>query len=440
MQDARYTSITVSPFPVKVERLLMETRRKIISILVDGMSADTVAEHGARFPNLARLAESGFVVRRLRSTMPGTSVPGRATMLTGASADVHGVYGNHIFEGQTFRAPRPSDLRVPTIAKLATDHGLDVASIGHGMVDPAHTNICVSPWWLRSFLLGSRFAKTVPDALLRETRSVKDPEGRLAQAGVIGLERFLNPRSSAAPALVSGLVGDQFMIRATAALARSRKPPDLILTEINMPDAFQHDYGFHSEAALWSAEFADLLVGFLLNELALAGRSSEYAIVVASDHGHGPIETAIFPDAIIPGRPWMSEGATLHVAVRNDADQRQVADAFEPYGVTLWDNNHLPPDSRDELMTFIAPPMHDFEEWPDAAPTRGAPTGKPRYSSSHGFRPGSPQDDRIFIASGPGIRRQKIEQGGADQYAPTLARLLGLPTEAFAGLSLETII
>ena len=67
-------------------------------------------------------------------------------------------------------------------------------------------------------------------------------------------------------------------------------PPDLILTEIASTDAIQHASGYASPEADWSIAHADMLVGRLVSALDRAGRRADYAIAVASDHGHAPIE------------------------------------------------------------------------------------------------------------------------------------------------------
>ncbi|MGL3111911.1 alkaline phosphatase family protein [Bradyrhizobium sp. BR 1432] len=130
------------------------------------------------FRTFLKLARMGLRVRRLRSTIPSTSVPGRSTMLTGVGAEIHGIYGNHIFKEGIFVAPAPSDLRVPTIAGRATAAGLDVACVGHAMIDPNDTDICVSACWMRSFIQGNRFMKSVSQAAIQSARSIRDPKGR----------------------------------------------------------------------------------------------------------------------------------------------------------------------------------------------------------------------------------------------------------------------
>jgi predicted AlkP superfamily pyrophosphatase or phosphodiesterase len=99
----------------------------------------------------------------------------------------------------------------------------------------------------------------------------------------------------------------------TAGLATSETPPDLIVTEILLPDSLQHKAGYKGDLAHWSMSFADGLVAQLLNRLERARRSGEYTLAIMSDHGHSQIDKAFYPEVIIPGTVFLSEGSTLHV-------------------------------------------------------------------------------------------------------------------------------
>jgi predicted AlkP superfamily pyrophosphatase or phosphodiesterase len=408
---------------------MMSTNRKLICVLIDGLSADYFECHRARLPHLSAMAREGTMVRRLRSAVPGTSHPGRATMLTGVGAEVHGVYGNHILDGGAFRVSAPSDLRAPTIAGEAHRQGLDVACLGHAIVPSEDTATCVSPWWMRGFLRESRFAKNVPEAHLRQARFVKDPDDRLARAAVTEFEGYTLATQTNMPGFLEGSLWDYAMMRAAAALACSDAPPDLILTEVSMTDVLQHEFGYESDAAHWSIAMADLSVGMLLEQLRRAGRDRDYVLVVASDHGHSPIETAIFPQAIIPETTWISEGATLYVATRDEAERYRVAQALEPFGVRPWTNDHIPADVKERIATFVAPARHDFEGHHGAGPLSAL--GKPKYLSSHGICPGAPEDDRMLVAHGPGIPTRIIDAAEANQFTPSLAAILGLPVSRY---------
>ncbi|MGL3111910.1 alkaline phosphatase family protein [Bradyrhizobium sp. BR 1432] len=96
------------------------------------------------------------------------------------------------------------------------------------------------------------------------------------------------------------------------------------------PDTAQHFHGYDSQSAIWSIRTCRYDDRQPMNELERKGRLGEYAIAVASDHGHGAVELAIHPDAILGDMIWMTEGATLHVAVASDEERKKAVRLLEP--------------------------------------------------------------------------------------------------------------
>ena len=405
----------------------MKHHRKLILLLIDGVSADYVVAHGRHLPYLSGLMGQGTTVTRLLSPVPAVSMPGRASMLTGVGAARHGIFGNNIIGDQGFRRPVADDLTVPTIAGAAKAAGLDVASIGFGLVRPQDTDVYVPPWWMRNWVRGDRFAKVPADAAQR-VQQIRDPDGRLAGLPDVGQANAdgAPDRAAASHRYMAGLAGDRRNLHTVAHLACSDTPPDLILSEVLITDTVQHDFGYESEAAHWSIAVADMMLGAVVHALERAGRRDDYVVAVASDHGHGPIDTAIYPEVVIPGTVCEAEGGTLNVAMEDAGQRRHIADCLAAFGAVEQDDGHLPQALRGRVATFTAPHRHSFEERPADAPA-DEPTGTPRYISSHGLRPGDRADDRFCVFAGPGVPHAVVDAAEADQLAPSLAAVLGVP-------------
>ncbi|MFZ5780870.1 MAG: alkaline phosphatase family protein [Pseudomonadota bacterium] len=400
---------------------------KLIVLLIDGLSADYFAAHRDRLPHLSALASSGAHVRRLGATVPATSMPGRASMLTGVTGAEHGVIGNHVFDGTGFRSAMPQDVAVETLAGQASRQGRDVACVGFALVRPQDAAIFRPPWWMRSWLDATRFGKLPASDAAAIANQTRDPDGRL-------------PPPTASPpsdvGVIHGLAADLAMIDAVAHLAASAAPPDLILSEIATTDVVQHCHGYATAPSHWALAHADMLVGRLLAALERAGRLSDYAIAVASDHGHAPIETAIHPDVVLPEATWETEGASLHVLIENDRHAAKVRERLSAFGVVQHPSDHVPIAHRTRIATFSAPPGHSFEPRP---PDGRQPTGKPFYISTHGLRPGDPADDRFCVFHGPGIARSVVDTAPAEQFAATAAALLGVRLPACRAAPLQAV-
>lgn len=382
-------------------------------------------------PHLSALAERGLVVDNLHADMPGTSLTGRTTLLTGVTADVHGVWGNTVWDGERFRYANPDDVRLPTLPRRALDAGLDVAVLGYGMVRPEDAGVFHHAWWANEMLQRARDLAPIPadEGWLRTSR-FKDPTGRLAALAAMGLPETV-PDAYAGDRqhyFAAELAGDQTMLQWTAGLAVSDEPPDLIVTEILTPDSVQHSAGYKSFFGHWSVSYADALVGSLLESLRRVDRLSDYNLAIMSDHGHAPVHKALYPEVLLPNLTVQAEGATLHVVLTAGDEREDVTRRLAEHGVKPWTSNHVPVEHRDVIATFVAPAGCSFESKPEGGST---PSGLPRYSSMHGFEPGNPDDDRFAVFAGPGVPQGVVDRADAVQVAPTLARLLGLDLEPY---------
>jgi predicted AlkP superfamily pyrophosphatase or phosphodiesterase len=411
------------------------TTHTTIVILVDGLSADYFAAHRGRMPHLADMAEQGLEVGRLRSVVPATSRPGRASIITGVAADRHGIYGNQILDGERFRSARADDLRAPSLARLATQAGRDVACVGFGLIAPEEAATFVPPWREHETVRAHPSAKAPLPGDLDVVRVVKDT-GRLAdrRPGRISMAPPESDHGALHPQ-VAGAAADHLMIELVAELACDAAPPDLILSEIAVTDLIQHYHGYESEAAHWALATADRLIGSLVYRLERAGRMDDTMIAVVSDHGHTPIATAIYPERLIEAL-FASEGASMNVAVRDTAERSTVERQLTELGVAPIDGAHLPPELRDRIVTFVAPDRMAFEMLPKGA-THNSATGAPLTISTHGLRPGTAADDRACVFYGNGVAPGRVGTADAEQFAPTIAAALGLDLAPFPAEALR---
>lgn len=402
---------------------------KVFLIMLDGVSADTFRSHHSRLPFLSRLAAGGFSVERLRSLVPGISLPGRTSILTGRGAAEAGVYGNNVWHDTRFSYADPDDVRVPTLPRLALAAGLDVACVGFGMVRPEDATVFKRPWWADNFVQRARDDVGEPaQGAWRRAADHVDPTGRLiAAATAAGYpadypERFPDRR-------IYAFSGDMHVANWVGLLAAADPAPDFVLTEFLVTDSVQHSHGFDTEASLWALGYLDALVGVTLGRL--GERAAEYNFVILSDHGHWHVQKALRPEAILPGMQADCQGAMLHVKVDSAADEARATAALAEHGVVPYDPSYLPEDHRAFLRSYLAPDGFSFESGPSELPVT-----EPKNISSHGLRPGHPADDRFMFMSGPDVPTGTVAIADADQVAPTVAQLLGIATGVFPGRSL----
>lgn len=398
--------------------------------MIDGVSAEYFRRKRINLPNLNALANGGLLVHRVAADVPGTSLPGRTSMLTGVPASRHGVFGNTIWDGQMFRYANPDDVRTPVLPRAAMDLGLTSAVVGFGMVRPEDATIFKGPWWANEMLQRARDEAPIPadESWLRTARA-SDETGtweRLKQAGYEAQVADAYA-GDATHYLLASAAGDRTMLRWSAALAASPDPPDLLMTEILLTDTVQHLYGQEHPFTDWALGFADDLVGTLVAQLVSAGRLADTALLVTSDHGHGEVTDALYTDALLPGRPVASEGSVLLAHVEGASDAHALSRLLEPHGVQRLPQEYLPEDRRNDVALFCAPDGWAFQARPaETVSGEGPVTGRPRYRSSHGFRPGHPADERFAILSGPGIGPAERQWAAAEDVAATIAEVIGI--------------
>src|SRR5690606_18266002 len=89
--------------------------------------------------------------------------------------------------------------------------------------------------------------------------------------------------------------------------------------------------------------------------------------------------------------------------------------------------HHLPEARRSDVALFCAPDGWVFQARPaESVAGTKAVTGRARYRSSHGFRPGHPDDERFAILAGPGIEPGEQQWAAAEDVAATIAEVVGI--------------
>lgn len=400
---------------------------KLLLYMVDGVAAEHYEADRTRFPNFYALEQRGFRVKNLHSVALGTSFPGRTGMLTGVSADVSGVYGNYIWGGENFRYASPDDVAVPTIPQRAKEAGMTVACLGAGMVrfEDAHT--VVPPWWIEGEVV-QRARDTTPQQGGEAWLKVADAPvtDRFQKAcDAFGIPTTYTDLPEDTQLYLRALVHDQRIADWVSAMAIADDAPDVIWAEFLATDTIQHYSGYKSDLAQESVAQADMALGKIIGHLSRVGTLDEWNIAVMSDHGHSVVETCIFANVVLPGVKIAPEGCSLLVATDDTAELDRVTQTLAEYDVEPFSNECVPPQYRDTVHVFVAPPGVSFETAPEGVTD---PTGVPKAISTHGLKPGLPGDDRFALFAGPDVPQGVVDEADPRQVAPTLAKLLDLDT------------
>jgi predicted AlkP superfamily pyrophosphatase or phosphodiesterase len=413
-------------------------KHRVIVISIDGFAAFYWRDPEVRLPTLRRLAERGAVAAGMETVFPSTTWPTHASLMTGVSPSVHGVVANHILNRRT-RAPEdltgdpvydaPDLLRAPTVYDRAHAAGMRTAAIDWPATRNARTLDFNLPFFKDQRVFETQTARVVWEELTALGYPM-DRQGEWAQLP----KRFMKDA----------------MVARLAAHVVHRHAPDLLLMHFLCVDSLQHLYGPRSPEAYWALEYVDGLIGRVLD-----GLPDETTVFVVSDHGFLPSTREIRPNVRLrrlgaerEARFVMNHGAGALYALDGDARAitQLAAEIATMEGVSgAWTAGEyaglgLPTPADNPFVAdamFEATPGYAFGD--DAAGEEEH--GTPKYLGNHGQRPIYADNQALFVAAGPTIRRGvQLPMIRSRDVAPTVATSLGLRFEGIEGLALAAAL
>jgi predicted AlkP superfamily pyrophosphatase or phosphodiesterase len=391
-------------------------------------------EFRLKIPNLLELVEAGASADAVESIYPTTTYPAHATLVTGVPPSLHGIY-SHLASLDPTEKARPwcwfaGALRVPTLWDVARATGRKVAAISWPVSAGAAINYNIPEIW----------DPTTADP----HRDLATPARHSTPGLFPEVLKALEPmRADATP--------DR--LRSEAALYLwGRYRPDLLLVHFVHYDQLAHQFGPTSPQALAAIERTDEEIGRIREGL-LEGEAP--TLVVLSDHGFAPVEKEAAPLSVLAeeglfdreadGTPrlgklgavhaggsfavyWLEEPSARERASLERAVKRLVEAGCVGEVVDRARLESLSADPDAELIIDAAPGVYfsDRFEGPvvrDSLQDRG----------THGQLPTRPGLEASFIVVGPKIGEgRNLGRMALTQVAPTLARLLGLPSDILA--------
>jgi hypothetical protein len=229
LADAAWKSVTSyeSPYAVAADLNPGEPlTERLVLVVLDGIRRDVAEDHMPRFLDLAKRGNH----RTAKTVLPSLSNPARATFVTGAGPDVHGVTNNGRY------APPP----VQSLFLLAEEHGVPTAVYG-------------SAFWGRAF--GQYLASGNLVEFEKEQHEMNDPAVMIAWQNRVCDE------------LVPFLAA---------------RPRGLLVAGLTVADEAGHDWGGESEQYRQVAAVVDACLGRLVDAL----DDGKTTFLLVSDHGH----------------------------------------------------------------------------------------------------------------------------------------------------------
>jgi predicted AlkP superfamily pyrophosphatase or phosphodiesterase len=409
---------------------------RLVVLSVDGLRPDIyrARESRHRFPNLRALDKAGASAEAVETIYPSTTYPAHATIVTGLPPRAHGIY-SHLASLDPTEKTRPwcwfaQGLRAPALWDVARASGRKTAALS---------------WPVSA---GAAIDHNIPEIW---NPAVADPH-----------RDFVTPARHATPGLfaeVAQMLGpmlgkaDPDRLRGEAALYLwNHYRPHLLLVHFIWYDSQAHEFGPASPEALTALESADQAIGRIHDAI-----SSDPAttLVVLSDHGFVPVEKEAAPLVVFAGHGLFARGADGSLALRklgavsaggslavywleepSADDRRRLTTALDDLRATDavqeivdWRQLAALEADPDALLMIEAAPGFCFSDRLEGPVL----SDKFKDRGTHGYLPTHAGMEAMFTAVGRNIAPGKnLGRISLKQIAPTLAQLMGLPTDILA--------
>ena len=242
---ARLKPIAPAPAPAPQRPLLVPQRVVIIS--EDGLRPDALTP--ALAPRHIALMKEGATARTAETIRESDTLPSHASMLSGVSADLHGLWWN------SYHAER-GYIHVPTIFSAAHAAGLTTAMI------------------------------------------VGKPKLRhIAIPGTV--DHFERP---------SYLCGG---VSKRAAEYFTQAKPDLLFIHFSDPDEYGHSHGWMSPEYLHAVANSDKCLATVLAAIDQSGLAATTLVIVTADHGGHGLGHSAGHDTVDRDIPWIARGPQI---------------------------------------------------------------------------------------------------------------------------------
>ena len=425
--------------------------RHVVLVTIDGFPASLWHDPTLPIPTLRKLAADGASADAMTVSNPSITWPCHTTLVTGVTAQKHGVLFNGLLVRQGAGKPPKIEpwvdkkrlVFVPTLYDVAHAAGLTTAE---------------SDW----------VAVTRPGTIHWSFAEIPDPEGAVVRemvaAGVVTSAQIaaMQPGSGRGKTIWR----DNMWTWGAIHMFKQHKPNLLLYHTLNT-DATHHRYGPGTDPSFTALAYADRLLGDLVQAVDESGLRARTTFIITTDHGFKKVSHFSYPNVILKKAGLvksagptvthcdayvMSQGGIAFVYVLDPARKTEllprlqelfasaegverVVDATEAHRLGL-----PTPAENQGMGELILYPKNGYAF--SASATGDAVAGPSiNYGGTHGYFNGDPELDGIFVASGAGIRKGiRLERVRNLDVAPTIARLLDLTLPPPDGRVLEEIL
>ncbi len=432
--------------------------KHIIVVSIDAMVCEDL-EYAKTLPAFSEIMKDASVIERVRTIYPSVTHPVHATLITGASAGIHGIINNYKFEKD---APASGewhnclgDIRCDTLLHAAKRAGLTTATATWPLTCRGSEVIDYLVPGLMNYYLDGREGE--PLSVFREYGATPCIMDIIAE----GVQKF--GARDVHPAV------DAFQFFCATKIFE-RYQPNLMLIHPGHVDHTRHGYGVFSEQVKEALRLTDGWLCQLIECVKRTGLWDKTDIILLSDHGQINITRAISPNVYFAREGLISldeegkilsfdayaksAGASAQVFLSRPDDEELCNRVGRllyhlrdegVYGISeVFDKD----EARERYSLFgdfsfviETDGYTSFAENALMPAVRGFDLSDYRYGrATHGHLP-SLGPCPTFIARGPSFKSGvRLPEGNILNHAPTVASILGITLNDAEGTPVKEIL
>jgi predicted AlkP superfamily pyrophosphatase or phosphodiesterase len=364
---------------------LADLKPTVLLISIDGFRADYL-DRGVT-PNLLRIAKSGVRAEWMQPSFPTKTFPNHYTIVTGLYPEHHGIVGNEFWDPESsrqFKYNKPTAMESQwwggePIWLTAEKQGIKAGTLFWPGAEVQHRGQRATYWM--------RYQHEMPNA-----------------ERVRNILRWLDKPSD--------------------------ERPQLLTLYFHVVDTAGHDHGPDSPQLTAALKDVDITIGTLLDGLRQRGIDRQVNLVIVSDHGMAfsrPEQKIFLEDYVDLGALQVAVwGQVLSAAATDGNHEALIASLQKLPHATVYKKCELPERLHYCKNPRISPVIVIADEgW--AITTRKHTAENSHDYGMHGYDNALPSMRALFIASGPGLKRNKRLPGfpNVDVYE-LMCHLLGI--------------
>lgn len=421
---------------------------RVVVISIDGLPGFYLDDPKADLPNLRALIARGSVAKGgMGVSNPSVTWPNHTTMMTGLHPATHGVLYNGVIERGEVGQP------TKTVAAKSQKELVRVPLLFDILKEAGHSSAAINWPCTRDSASIDDNMPDVPGMLENTTPRLKQD---LDASGL--LEGFAKANAKS---------HDQVWTEATCRVIRDRKPTLTVLHLLNL-DSTHHANGPSTKPGYEAANFADGLVGRVLEAIEAAGLAESTTVFVVSDHGFIAVTSSVRPNVklrkaglleanekgnvvkaraqVIPeggvGLVYLTDPST---AKEDAATVRKLFEGTEGIasvvGPEEFDKFHLPNPSEYRPTPDLILACKPGYGMAGTAAGEDDVVKQAKTTGTHGYLSTEPAMNATFIAAGAGVKSGQTVEGVRNvDLAPTVMKILDVPLPRTDGRVLSEIL